>query len=83
MKKLIYCRCTSNLDSKNFVNAVDQNTAGFMYLREKFPRISYIKIKEGEVVGPQILESIQNVKFEEQLSEVEKAAWKSLKIGKS
>jgi hypothetical protein len=38
-----------------------------------------IKIKEVVFVGPQIRELIQDVKFQDQLSEVDKAAWKSLK----
>jgi hypothetical protein len=33
--------------------------------------------KERVYVGPQIRELIQDLKFEHQLSEVEKAAWKS------
>ena len=49
-----------------------------MYLKNKFPRISDYKIKEGVFVGPQIRELIQDVKFEDQLSEMEKAAWNSL-----
>jgi hypothetical protein len=43
------------------------------------PRISDTKTKEGVFVGPQIRELIQDVKREDQLSEVEKPAWKSLK----
>jgi hypothetical protein len=50
-----------------------------MYLKNNFPRISNAEIKEGVFVGPQIRELIQNVKFEDQLSELEKAAWKSFK----
>jgi hypothetical protein len=64
---------------KNLVKAVDQNNAGFMHLKNKFPRISYVKIKEGVFVGPHIGELIRDVKFVDQLSEVEKSAWKSLK----
>jgi hypothetical protein len=37
---------------------MDQNNAGFMYLKNKFPRIKNDKIKEGEFVGPQITELI-------------------------
>jgi hypothetical protein len=58
---------------------MDQNISGFMYLKIKFPRICDIKIKEGVIFGPQIRELIQGATFEDQLSEVEKAAWKSLK----
>ena len=39
---------------KNFVKALDKNGAGFQYLKEKFPRVSDSKIKEGIWVGPQI-----------------------------
>jgi len=46
-----------------------------------FSRISVAKIKEGVFFGPQIGELVQNVKFEDQLSEMEKSAWKSLNNG--
>jgi hypothetical protein len=58
---------------------MDQNSAGFRYLKNKFPRISDAKSKEGAFVGPQIRELLQDVKYEDQLSEVENAAWKSFK----
>jgi len=50
-----------------------------MYLKNKFPRTSDAKIKEGVFVGPQIRELIQDIRFEDQLSEMERAAWKSFK----
>ena len=31
---------------QNYVKAMDQNTARFMYLENKFPRISDVEIKE-------------------------------------
>jgi hypothetical protein len=37
---------------KNCVKAMYQNRAGFIYLKNKFPRISDTKIKEGASVGP-------------------------------
>jgi hypothetical protein len=40
------------------------------------PKISNAKIKERVFVGPQIREIIHDVKFEDQLSELEMAAWK-------
>jgi len=58
---------------------MDQNSAGYMYLKNTFPRTRGVKIKESEFVGPQRRELIQDVTFEDQLNEVEKAAWKSLK----
>lgn len=56
---------------------MDQNSAGFIYLKEKFPRISDAKIKEGIFVGLQIRELMQDEKFEKHLNKVEKTAWKS------
>jgi hypothetical protein len=50
-----------------------------MYLKNQLPRIIDSINKEGVFVGPEITELIQDIKFENQLSEVEKAAWKSLK----
>jgi len=48
-------------------------------LKNEFPRTSDDKIKEKEFVAPQTTGLIQNVKFADQLGEVEKAAWKSFK----
>jgi hypothetical protein len=50
-----------------------------VYLKNKFPRISYAKIKDRVFVGPHMRELIEDVKFEDQLSEVEDAEWKSFK----
>ena len=41
--------------------------------------MSYAKIKDGVFVGAHMRELIQDAKFEDQLSEVEDAKWKSLK----
>jgi hypothetical protein len=35
---------------KTLVKAMDQNSAGFMYMKNKFPRIYDTKIKEGVFV---------------------------------
>jgi hypothetical protein len=56
---------------KNFVKTMNQNSVGFMYLKKKFLRISDAKIKEGIFFKIQIRELIWDVKFEDQLSEVE------------
>jgi hypothetical protein len=45
---------------KNFVETMDQNSAGFTYLKNKFPRISNYKIKEGVFVGHQIRKLIHH-----------------------
>jgi hypothetical protein len=58
---------------KYFVKAMDQNSAGFTYSKNKFPRVSDAKITEGVFVGLHIRKLIQDVKFEDRLSEVDKA----------
>jgi hypothetical protein len=64
---------------KNFVKAMDKNSAGFYYLKERFPHVSDAKIKEGIFVGPQIRALTRDEKFEHMLSQVEKLALRSLK----
>lgn len=64
---------------KNFVKAIDRNGNGFLYLKEKFPKISDAKIKEGIFVGPQIRELIKDEQFEEKLNVLEKSAWQCFK----
>jgi len=39
---------------KNSVKAMNQEEAAFTYLREKFPRLSEAKLKEGIFIGSQI-----------------------------
>jgi hypothetical protein len=48
---------------KGFAKAMDQNSAGFIYLKNTFPRINNVKTKEGIFLGPQIRELILDVKF--------------------
>jgi hypothetical protein len=55
---------------------MDLNIARFVYLTNTFPRIRDAKIQERTFAGPHIRELIQYVKFEDQLSEVEKAELK-------
>ena len=56
-----------------------QNITGFMFQRNKFPRISDAKIKEEVYFGPQKRELIEDAKFEDQLSELGNAAWTPFK----
>jgi hypothetical protein len=58
---------------------MDQNNVGLMYSKNTLPRIGDAKTKEDAFVGPQVRELIQNVIFEDPLSEVEKTAWESFK----
>ena len=45
---------------KNFIMTTDQNSTGFIYFKTKFLRINGAKIKESIIVGPQIMEFIQD-----------------------
>lgn len=65
---------------KNFVEAMPRNGIGFIYLKEKFLKLSKTKIKEGIFVGSQLRQLIKNKSFEEKLINQEKLAWKCLVI---
>ena len=64
---------------KNFVKGMDRTGEGFTYLKNKFPKVSEAKIKEGIFVGPQIRELMRDHEFDEKLNDIEKAAWLSFK----
>jgi len=59
---------------KNFVKGMNKNSCGFKYLRNKFPNVSDIKIKEGIFIGPQIRELMQDKQFDEDVDETERNA---------
>lgn len=50
-----------------------------MYLKDKFPRLSDAKLKEGVFVGPQISKLIKDNDFDKSLQPIERAAWKCFK----
>lgn len=52
---------------------------GMQYLRDKFPRLSDAKLKEGVFVGPQIKKVIEDKDFHKSLEPIEKTAWKCFK----
>jgi hypothetical protein len=60
---------------KNVVKAMKKDGPVFLYLQQKFPRLSEAKIKEGIFVGPQIRELAKDKTFDSVLNEVELAAW--------
>jgi hypothetical protein len=59
---------------KNFVKGMDKTGPGFEYVRNKFPNVSDVKIKEGVFIGPQIRELMQDKHFDEDLNETERKA---------
>ena len=60
---------------KQFVKAMKKESEGFAYVRQKFPRISEAKIKEGIFVGPQINHLFQDPNFRPKLNAAERRAW--------
>jgi len=59
---------------------MNQEQAAFTYLREKFPRRSEAKLKEGIFIGPQIRELMKDEFFDSILQGEEKATWDSFKF---
>jgi len=64
---------------KQFVKALDNDGDCFKYIFQKFPRLSYEKVKEGVFVGPQIRKLMQDENFETSMKSVAKDACASLK----
>ena len=64
---------------KTSVKATNQVEAAFTYLREKIPRLSEAKLKEGIFIGPQIRELIKEEYFDTLLQDDEMAALDSFK----
>lgn len=58
---------------------MDRNGDGFSFLKNKFPRVSDAKIKEGIFVGPQIRELMNDPEFDATLNDQETPAWESFK----
>ena len=53
-----------------------KDAEGFLYLQQKFPRMSDAKIKEGIFVGPQIRHIINDKQFEHLWKGPETITWK-------
>lgn len=60
---------------KNLVKAIDKDSAGFCYLKEKFTCVRDVKIKEEIFVRIQIRNLIKDEQFLTVLNQVEKSAW--------
>ncbi|XP_061419050.1 uncharacterized protein LOC133349530 [Lethenteron reissneri] len=59
---------------KQFVRAVDKESAAFKYLQDFFPKLSEAKVKAGVFVGPQIKKILELNEFPKKLTSKEKAA---------
>ena len=64
---------------QNFLKGMDKTGHGFEYVRNKFPNVSYVKMKEGILIEPQVRELMQDKHFDEDLNETERNAWLSFK----
>lgn len=60
---------------KQFVKALPKNGDCFKYICNKFPALSYQKVKEGVFVGSQIRKLILDTNSEEAMNDTEKDAW--------
>ena len=59
------------------MKAVDKESEGFGYLRQKFPKISEAKMKEGIFIGPQIEQLLKDQDFTTKLNSTERRVWKA------
>ena len=58
---------------------MDKTYLGFENIRNKFPKLSDAKMKEGIFKGPQIRELMQDKQLDEDPNETERNAWLSFK----
>ena len=56
---------------------VDKESEGFAYLRQKFPKISEAKMKEGIFADPHIKELFEDHDFSIKLNATERRAWEA------
>ena len=64
---------------KQYVKALDKQSACFLYIAHKFPKLSNEKVKEGIFVGPQIWRLINDEQFQSMMTDVEKKTWLSFR----
>ena len=57
---------------KQFVKALNKESAYFKYIQQKFPYMSVKKVKEGVFVGLQIRKLTKDMQFLSTMTEVEK-----------
>jgi hypothetical protein len=57
---------------KIFVQAVDKESEGFGYLKQKIPKINEAKMKEGIFIGPQIKQLFKDQDFSTYLNSTER-----------
>lgn len=60
---------------KRYVKTLDQEGDCFRYIKQKFPKISDVKLKEGIFNGPQIRTLLKDGTLITTINDVEKEAW--------
>jgi hypothetical protein len=58
---------------------MDKEIEGFPFLRQKFPKISEVKKKEGIFIGPQIRQIFKDQDFSTKLNTTDRRDWKHFK----
>jgi hypothetical protein len=64
---------------KNFVKAMNNQSGGFLYLKQKFTGLSDEKLKAGIFIGPQIRDLLRDDVFVSKLNSLELSAWDAFK----
>lgn len=64
---------------ENFIKSFDVSDSTITYLHEKFPRLSFERVKAGEFIGPEIRDLFTDQHAEPVIKDKEKIEWKSIK----
>ena len=56
---------------------MDKESEGFAYLRQKFPKVSEARMKEGIFFGPQITQLFDDQDFSIKLTSTKRRVWKA------
>jgi len=59
--------------------ALERDGQALAYMRNKFPKFSEIKVKEGIFVGLEMWEVVKDREFNSNLSDTENAVWNAFK----
>jgi hypothetical protein len=62
---------------KQFVNALDPNSAALHHIRKMFPHLSDVKVKDGIFSGPQIRVMLASRDLEQTITVVERNVWEA------
>ena len=66
--------------AKQFVKALKPTSRALRHIRQMFPSISEAKVKGGLFAGPQIGRLLASEELEEQMSDLERNAWRAFRM---